>query len=64
MRKLQLLQKFASVDITNSKLNQANFATSTRRLGGDDDEILKETQRLIDNYRRQTTSEEISKLFH
>lgn len=58
MRKLQLLQKIVSVDITSSKSNQANFTTSTRRLGGDD-EILKETQRLIENYRRQIKPKEI-----
>lgn len=59
MRKLQLLQKFASADITNNKPIQANFATSTRRLSGNDDEIRKETQRLIENFRRQIKPKEI-----
>jgi len=59
MRKLQILRQFSSTDISNIKPVQANFATSAKRLGGDDDEILKETQRLIDNYRRQIKPKEI-----
>ncbi len=59
MRKLQLLQKFASADVANNKPIQANFATSTKRIGGDDDEIRKETQRLIENFRRQIKPKEV-----
>lgn len=59
MRKLQLLRQFSSADISTNKPNQANFAVLTKRLGGTDDETLKETQRLIDNYRRQIKPKEV-----
>lgn len=59
MRKLQLLQQFASSSITNNKPLQANLVTSAKRLGGDDEAKLRETQRLIDNYRRQIKPEEV-----
>ncbi len=53
MRKLQLLQQFSASEIANNKPIQANYATSTVKLGGDD------LQRLIDNYRRQIKPKEI-----
>lgn len=59
MRKLLILKQFASVDISNNRPIQASFATSTKRLGGSDDETLKEAQRLIENFRRQIKPKEI-----
>ena len=59
MRKLQLLRQFESKDISKNKPLNENFATSTKPLGGDDDEALKETRRVIDNYRRQIKPTEI-----
>ncbi|MDQ3321089.1 MAG: hypothetical protein M3525_01335 [Acidobacteriota bacterium] len=59
MRKLQLLRQFSTIEITNIKPIQGNFAPSANRLVGGDDDFLKETQRLIDSYRRQIKPKEI-----
>ncbi len=59
LRKLQLLQKFAANNVSNNKSINFASASSAKHLGGNDDEVLKETQRLIDNYRRQIKPNEI-----
>lgn len=59
MQKFQLLQKLFSADVSNAKtVNNVNVASLTN-LNNDDDEVLKKTQELIDNYRRQIKPNEI-----
>ena len=58
MLKAQLIQKFTSSETLNSKSINTNLTASATEVG-DDEEILKETQRLIDNYRRQIIPKEI-----
>lgn len=59
MRKLQLLQKFVVNDTSNNKITQANLIKSTNKSGGDN-ELIKESKRIIENYRRQIKPTEIS----
>ena len=59
MRKMQLLRKFAVNDASNISANlPSKFAVSTRRIGGDED-LIKELNRIHENYRRQIKPSEI-----
>lgn len=67
LRKFQLLQRFAltgasnteASNVSNVRASYASAASTSPLVGGDDDETLKETQRLIENYRRQIKPSEI-----
>jgi hypothetical protein len=60
LRKAQLFGKLESLNRANNKINGA-FAISSPKviLGGDDEEVIKETKRLIDNYKRKIEPKEI-----
>jgi hypothetical protein len=60
LKKSQLFGKLESLNRVDNKLNLASaFSTAKINLGDDDDEVIKETKRVIDNYKRKIEPKEI-----
>lgn len=60
MQKFQLLQKLFSSDIESAKIaNNTSIISPVNLTNDDDDEVLRKTQQLIDNYRRQIKPNEV-----
>jgi hypothetical protein len=58
LRKAQLFGKLQTSNVITNKINFA-FSSSKIKFGGDDEEVIKEAKRVIDNYKRKIEPKEI-----
>jgi hypothetical protein len=58
LRKAQLFGKLQTSNVITNKINFA-FSSSKIKFGGDDEEIIKEAKRVIDNYKRKIEPKDI-----
>jgi hypothetical protein len=60
LKKTQLFEKLENLNKINNKPNVASaFSPSPIKFGDDDDDIIKETKRILDNYKRKIEPKEI-----